>query len=164
MIKAQHFILRCHEEGKISMDDDVEILLVEDNPSDVELTVRALKKSNTTGKILVVTDGAQALDFIFHTGAYAGNSTSNPLKLILLDLKLPKVDGIEVLRKIKSDEAARVIPIVILTSSDEGKDVAECYGLGANSYIVKPVDFNKFIKTVMDIGLYWLSINKPFIA
>ena len=145
----------------MGMDDFVEILLVEDNPNDVELTLRALKKNNLANKVLVVTDGAQALDFIFHTGAYAGRGMDNHLKIILLDLKLPKVNGIEVIRKIKSDEKAKVIPIIVLTSSEEEKDVTESYGLGVNSYIVKPVDFDKFAKTVADIGLYWLLINKP---
>ena len=145
----------------MGMDDYVEILLVEDNPNDVELTIRALKKNNLANKVLVVTDGAQALDFIFHTGTYAGRGADNRPKIILLDLKLPKVNGIEVIRKIKSDKATKVIPIVVLTSSEEEKDVAESYGLGVNSYIVKPVDFDKFAKTVADIGLYWLLINKP---
>jgi len=145
----------------MGMDDQVEILLVEDNPNDIELTLRALKKNNLANKVLVVTDGAQALDFIFHTGAYAGRVTDNHPKIILLDLKLPKVDGIEVIRKIKSEMETKVIPIVVLTSSEEEKDVMESYGLGVNSYIVKPVDFDKFAKTVADIGLYWLLINKP---
>ena len=145
----------------MNINEAVEILLVEDNPNDVELTMRALKKNHLANKVLVVIDGAQALDFIFHTGAYAGRGTDNHLKIILLDLKLPKVNGIEVIRKIKSDEKAKVIPIIVLTSSEEEKDVTESYGLGVNSYIVKPVDFDKFAKTVADIGLYWLLINKP---
>ena len=148
----------------MGIDDNVEILLVEDNPNDVELTLRAFKKNNIANKVLVVTDGAQALDFIFHTGAYAGKGTNNNPKIILLDLKLPKVSGIEVLRKIKSDNVTKVIPVVVLTSSEEEKDVTESYGLGVNSYIVKPVDFDKFVKTVADIGLYWLLVNKPPIA
>ncbi len=145
----------------MGMDDHVEILLVEDNPNDVELTLRALKKNNLVNKVLVVTDGAQALDFIFHTGVYAGRGTENHPKVILLDLKLPKVNGIEVIRKIKSNEKTKVIPVIVLTSSEEENDVTESYGLGVNSYIVKPVDFDKFAKTVADIGLYWLLINKP---
>jgi len=145
----------------MGMDDHVEILLVEDNPNDVELTLRALKKNNLVNKVLVVSDGAQALDFIFRTGAYAGKGADNHLKVILLDLKLPKVNGIEVIRKIKSNEKTKVIPVIVLTSSEEEKDVTESYGLGVNSYIVKPVDFDKFAKTVADIGLYWLLINKP---
>ena len=148
----------------MGMDDFVEILLVEDNPNDVELTLRALKKNHLANKVLVVTDGAQALDFIFHTGAYAGRGTDNHLKIILLDLKLPKVNGIEVIRKIKSDEKAKVIPIIVLTSSEEERDVVESYALGVNSYIVKPVDFDKFAKTVAEIGLYWLLVNKSYVV
>ena len=148
----------------MGMDDNVEILLVEDNPNDVELTLRALKKNNLANNVFVAIDGAQALDFIFHTGAFTGKGVYSHPKIILLDLKLPKVSGIEVIRKIKSDEKTKVIPIIVLTSSEEDKDVAESYGLGVNSYIVKPVDFNKFAKTVADIGLYWLLVNKPPIA
>lgn len=145
----------------MGMDDNVEILLVEDNPNDVELTLRALKKSNLANNVFVAIDGAQALDFIFHTGAFTGKGVYGHPKIILLDLKLPKVSGIEVIRKIKSDEKTKVIPIIVLTSSEEDNDVTESYGLGVNSYIVKPVDFNKFSKTVADIGLYWLLVNKP---
>lgn len=141
--------------------DYVEILLVEDNPHDVELTLRALKKNKIINKVLVATDGAQALDFVFCTGDYKDRDMKSPPKVILLDLKLPKVNGIEVLRKIKSDERTKVIPVVVLTSSEQEKDVAESYGLGVNSYIVKPVDFDKFVKTVADLGLYWLLTNKP---
>ncbi|MFH1396968.1 MAG: response regulator [Candidatus Omnitrophota bacterium] len=143
------------------MDDFVEILLVEDNPNDVELTLRALKKNNLANKVLVVTDGAQALDFIFCTGAYTERGAANNPKIVLLDLKLPKMNGIEVIRKIKSDKKTKDIPVVVLTSSEEEKDVTESYGLGVNSYIVKPVDFTKFAKVVADAGLYWLLINKP---
>lgn len=142
-------------------DDYVEILLVEDNPNDVELTLRALRMNNFANKVLVVIDGAQALDFIFHTGAYAGRGMDNNPKIILLDLNLPKVNGIEVIRKIKSDEKAKVIPIVVMTSSEEEKDMIESYRFGVNSYIVKPLDFDKFVKTVTEIGLYWLLVNKP---
>ena len=145
----------------MGMDDNVEILLVEDNPNDVELTLRALKKSNLANNVFVAIDGAQALDFIFHTGAFTGKGVYGHPKLILLDLELPKVSGIEVIRKIKSDEKTKVIPVIVLTSSEEDKDVTESYGLGVNSYIVKPVDFNKFAKTVAEIGLYWLLVNKP---
>jgi two-component system response regulator len=139
----------------------IEILLVEDNQSDVELVLRAFKKSNLANKIHVVTDGAQALDFIFCTGAYSDRSIKNPPKVIILDLKLPKVDGKEVLRRIKSDERTKVIPVVIMTSSQEESDVFESYHLGANSYIVKPVDFEKFANTITELGLYWIFINKP---
>ena len=141
--------------------NEVEILLVEDNPSDVELTLRALKKHNLANDVHVVKDGAEALEFIFATGAYADRDINNPPKLILLDLKLPKVDGLEVLRKIKSDERTKVIPVVILTSSREEKDIVESYKLGVNSYITKPVNFDKFVKTVQDLGFYWLLLNEP---
>lgn len=145
----------------MNTDDNVEILLVEDNPHDVELTLRALTKNKIINKVLVATDGAQALDFIFCAGVYKDRDMKNPPKVILLDLKLPKVSGIEVLRKIKSDERTKAIPVVVLTSSEQERDVAESYGLGVNSYIVKPVDFEKFIKVVGEIGLYWLLTNRP---
>lgn len=160
MIKGQRSILRCQKEVKTGMEDRVDILLVEDNPSDAELTLRALKKNNIASKILVVTDGAMALDFIFHTGAYAGRGPKNYPRIILLDLKMPKVNGIEVIRKIKSDKNTKSIPIVVLTSSEEEKDVTESYALGVNSYIVKPVEFDKLTKVVADVGLYWLLLNK----
>ncbi len=145
----------------MGIDESIEILLVEDNTADVELTLRALKKNNIANKVLVATDGAQALDYVFCTGAYKDRNMKSPPKVILLDLKLPRVNGLEVLRKIKSDERTKVIPVVVLTSSDQEKDVTESYGLGVNSYIVKPVDFDKFIKVVADLGLYWLLTNKP---
>lgn len=145
----------------MGIDESIEILLVEDNTADVELTLRALKKNNIANKVLVATDGAQALDYVFCTGAYKDRNMKSPPKLILLDLKLPRVNGLEVLRKIKSDERTKVIPVVVLTSSDQEKDVTESYGLGVNSYIVKPVDFDKFIKVVADLGLYWLLTNTP---
>jgi two-component system, response regulator len=141
-----------------------EILLIEDNPNDVELTLRAFKKSNLDNKVHVVTDGAQALDFIFCTGAYADRNIKSPPKVVLLDLKLPKVDGKEVLRRIKSDERTKVIPVVILTSSQEESDVVESYHLGANSYIVKPVDFEKFVHMIAGFGMYWIFINKPSVV
>jgi len=138
---------------------DVEILLVEDNPHDVELTLRALKKHNLANKVQVVKDGAEALDFIFHTGSFAGQS--NHLKVILLDLKLPKVSGLEVLQRLKNEESTRSIPVVVLTSSHEDRDIQECYRLGVNSYVVKPVEFEAFAKTVAEMGFYWLLVNKP---
>jgi len=141
--------------------NDIEILLVEDNPDDVELTLRALKKNNLANSVHVVKDGAEALEFIFGTGAYAERDINKTPKVILLDLKLPKVNGLEVLRKIKSDERTKVIPVVVLTSSQEERDIVESYKLGVNSYITKPVDFDKFIKTVADMGFYWLLVNKP---
>jgi len=139
---------------------DVEILLVEDNPNDAELALRALKKNNLANKIHLVKDGAEALEFIFAAGAYAGRNIGNKPKVIFLDLKLPKVDGLEVLRKVKSDERTRSIPIVVLTSSHEERDVVESYKFGVNSYIVKPVDFDKFIHAVAELGMYWMLLNK----
>jgi CheY-like chemotaxis protein len=140
--------------------NEVEILLVEDNPQDVELTLRALKKHNLANRVHVVKDGAEALDYIFASGAYEGRGIGKTPKVILLDLKLPKVDGLEVLRKVKADERTKTIPIVVLTSSREEKDMVESYKLGVNSYIVKPVDFNKFVDAVGDLGLYWLLLNE----
>ncbi len=139
---------------------DVEILLVEDDPRDAELTLRALKKNNLANLVHVVGDGAEALDFIYATGAYAARQL-NHLKVILLDLKLPKVSGLEVLQKLKSDERTKAIPVVVLTSSHEDKDIKECYKLGVNSYVVKPVEFDDFARTVVQMGLYWLIVNKP---
>lgn len=139
---------------------DVEILLVEDNPNDAELALRALKKHNLANKIHLVKDGAEALDFLFANGAYAGRNIGNKPKVIFLDLKLPKVDGLEVLRKVKSDERTRLIPIVVLTSSHEERDVVDSYKFGVNSYIVKPVDFDKFIQAVAELGMYWMLLNK----
>ena len=138
----------------------VEILLVEDNPQDVELTLRALKKHNLANKVHVAKDGAEALDYLFASGAYEGRDIGKTPKVILLDLKLPKVDGLEVLRKVKAVERTKTIPIVVLTSSREEKDMVESYKLGVNSYIVKPVDFNKFVDAVGDLGLYWLLLNE----
>ncbi|MER3446493.1 MAG: two-component system response regulator [Candidatus Dadabacteria bacterium] len=140
--------------------NEVEILLVEDNPNDVELTLRALKKHNLTNRMHVAKDGTEALDFIFATGAYAGRDINHHPRVILLDLKLPKVDGLEVLARVKSDERTRVIPVVVLTSSREEKDIVESYKLGVNSYIVKPVDFDKFVQSVSELGLYWLLLNQ----
>lgn len=138
----------------------VEILLVEDNPNDAELALRALKKNKLTNKIVVVKDGEEALDFIFATGKFSSRIDEKEPRLILLDLKLPKVSGLEVLEKIKSDPVKRLIPVVVLTSSKEEKDIVESYRLGVNSYIVKPVDFEKFVEAVNDLGLYWLLLNQ----
>jgi CheY-like chemotaxis protein len=140
--------------------EDVEILLVEDNPNDVELTLRALKKQNMANKVFVVKDGAEALDFIFATGTFSQRKIENRPKVILLDLKLPKVDGVEVLRRVKSDERTKQTPVVMLTSSQEDRDVMETYNLGVNSYIVKPVDFGNFVHAVSELGVYWGSLNK----
>ena len=137
----------------------VEILLVEDNPNDAEMAIRALKKSNIANNLVHLRNGVEALDFIFGAGTFAGRDTEISPKLILLDLKMPRVDGIEVLRKIKSDERTKKIPVVILTSSQEDPDIQTCYQLGANSYIVKPVEFDNFIKTVADLGMYWMVLN-----
>jgi len=138
----------------------IEILLVEDNPQDVELTLRALKRHNLANKVHVVKDGAEALDFLFATGSYAERDMNHTPKVILLDLKLPKVDGLEVLRRIKSDERTKTIPVVVLTSSREEQDMVDSYKLGVNSYIVKPVDFDKFVDAVGELGLYWLLLNE----
>ena len=145
----------------MTITNEIEILLVEDNPNDVELTLRALKKNNLTNRVHVVKDGAEALEYIFANGAYAHRKIEDHPRVILLDLKLPKVDGLEVLRKIKSDERTKVIPVVVLTSSKEERDLVESYKLGANSYITKPVDFDSFVKAVAELGLYWLLLNQP---
>lgn len=139
----------------------VEILLVEDNPDDVELTLRAFSKHHLTNRIHVVRDGAEALEFLFATGRYADRSTVDVPKAILLDLKLPLIGGLEVLRRIKADERTSRIPVVVLTSSKEEPDIIESYELGVNSYIVKPVDFQQFTEAVRQLGLYWLLLNQP---
>jgi two-component system, response regulator len=139
----------------------VEILLVEDSPQDLELAQRALRKANLTNHIQVARDGAEALDFIFCEGAFSTRKIEDPPKVILLDLKLPKVDGLEVLRRIKDDERTRMIPVVVLTSSKEQSDVVESYRLGVNSYIVKPVNFESFARAVQELGMYWLLLNQP---
>lgn len=138
----------------------IEVLLVEDNIDDANLTIRALKKNNLANQLFHVKDGVEALDFIYGQRQYAGRNTVKP-KLILLDLKMPKVDGKEVLKKLKSDVLTKDIPIVMLTSSKEDPDIKACYELGANSYIVKPVEFDKFQKTVSELGMYWLITNQP---
>ncbi len=142
------------------IEQDVEILLVEDNPNDAELTIRALKKQNLANRLHWVKDGAEALDFIFTKGIYSNRNSENKPKVILLDLKLPKVDGLEVLKKLKEDEQTRMIPVVVLTSSREEEDMVKSYSYGVNSYIVKPVDFEKFMTAVSNLGLYWLLLNK----
>lgn len=139
----------------------IEILLVEDNPDDAELTLMALKKNHVANRIMHVKDGAEALDFLLATGAYEGKDIPRHLKIILLDLKLPKVDGLEVLQMIKSDERTKVIPVVVLTSSKVEKDITKCYQLGANGYIVKPVGFDNFTKAIVGLGMFWLLINQP---
>jgi CheY-like chemotaxis protein len=139
----------------------VEILLVEDNATDAELCIRALKKHNLANNLVWVKDGAEALDFLFATGAYSDRDVTTPPKIVLLDLRLPKVDGMDVLRKVKSDERTQAIPVVVLTSSKEDRDIAESYQLGVNSFISKPVEFDAFAKTVSELGLYWLLVNRP---
>jgi len=139
------------------------ILLVEDNADDEALTLRALKKNNITNTIVVARNGVEALDYLFGTGQYAGRDTSVQPELILLDLKLPKVDGFEVLRKLRADERTKLLAVVILTSSTEQQDIVNGYGLGANSYVRKPVDFQHFMDAVRQLGLYWLVLNeRPF--
>jgi two-component system response regulator len=138
----------------------VEILLVEDNPNDVELTIRALKKNNLANSVHVVSDGAEALNFLFRNGPYSDRETTKPPRVIFLDLKLPKVDGLEVLRQVKEDERTRAIPVVVLTSSKEERDMVESYKLGVNSYISKPVHFDKFVDAVAELGFYWLLLNR----
>ncbi len=140
---------------------EIEILLVEDNFNDAELTLRALKRRNLANRLVHVKDGAEALDFILGKGAYAGRDITQHPKVILLDLKLPKVDGLEVLRALKASERTRNIPVVVLTSSAEQRDVIDSYQLGVNSYIVKPVDFENFSKAVTDLGCYWVLLNRP---
>ena len=139
---------------------EVDILLVEDNPLDVEMTLRALEKNRLTNKILVVNDGEEALDYLYGRGKFESKEINNCPKIILLDLKLPKVDGKEVLQAIKSDPERKSIPIIVLTSSTQERDIVESYQLGVNSYIVKPVEFDKFVDAINDIGLYWLLLNK----
>ena len=139
----------------------VEILLVEDNPDDEELALHALRKANLANHIRVVRDGAEALEFVFCTGEFVERNINQTPKVILLDLKLPKVNGLEVLRLIKGDERTRDIPVVVMTSSREERDVVETYKLGVNSYIVKPVDFEQFLAAVQQVGLYWLLLNQP---
>ena len=141
--------------------EEANILLVEDNPTDAELTMRALKKNNLANQLVWVKDGAEALEFIFATDRYSERNVDNFPKLILLDLRMPKVDGLEVLQKIKADERSRRIPVVVLTSSQEDRDIVESYKLGVNSYVSKPVEFDDFINAVSTLGFYWMLINNP---
>jgi len=141
--------------------EQANILLVEDNPTDAELTMRALKKNNLANQVVWVKDGAEALEFIFATGRYSERDVDNFPRLILLDLRMPKIDGLEVLQKIKADERSRRIPVVVLTSSQEDRDIVESYKLGVNSYVSKPVEFDDFINAVSTLGFYWMLINNP---
>jgi CheY-like chemotaxis protein len=142
------------------MSHEVEILLVDDSAEDVELTVLALRRHKLSNDIQIAEDGAEALDFLFCRGAYSGRSFANSPKLVLLDLKMPKVDGLEVLREIRGDERTKSIPVVILTSSQEQRDLIDGYNLGVSAYIQKPVDFEQFAETIRQIGMFWLLINK----
>jgi CheY-like chemotaxis protein len=144
-----------------SMAHEVEILLVEDNPTDAELCIRAFKSNKLANRLVWVKDGAEALEFLFGIGAYAGRNVADKPKVILLDLRLPKVDGLQVLREVKADERTRTIPVVVVTTSKEDRDVTESYNLGVNSYISKPVAFEEFAETMNRLGMYWLMINKP---
>jgi two-component system response regulator len=141
--------------------DKVEVLLVEDNPTDAELCIRALRESKLANELVWVKDGAEALDFLFREGAYAGRNNVETLKVVLLDLRLPKVDGLEVLRRIKTDDRTKTLPVVVLTSSKEDRDIVESYNYGTNSFISKPVSFEAFSETVAKLGLYWLVVNRP---
>ena len=142
------------------MNDSVEILLVEDNPSDIKLAMHAFRKHNLANRVKVLRDGAEALEYIFCTDRYAERNALGYPKVVLLDLKLPLVDGLEVLRRIKSDPATRSIPVVVMTSSSEDRDIVESYQLGVNSYVQKPVDFEQFMDAVSKLGLFWLLVNK----
>lgn len=143
------------------MNDKFDILLVEDNLSDAELTIRALKKISIINTLLHLQNGEEALDYLFATGHYAKRNIHEIPKVVLLDLKMPKVDGLEVLKKMKEDDRTKIIPVVLLTSSKEDKDILDGYKLGVNSYIVKPVEYQNFVKAVSDVGLYWLLTNQP---
>jgi CheY-like chemotaxis protein len=140
--------------------NEVEVLLVEDNPSDAELTLRALKKRNLANRLFHAKDGAEALDFLFAQGSFSNRRVEDAPKVVLLDLKLPKVDGLEVLRKIKTDERTRKIPVVVMTSSREDRDLDQSYELGVNGYVVKPVEFEDFSRAVSELGFYWLLLNE----
>jgi two-component system response regulator len=143
------------------MSHDVEILLVEDSPEDAELTIRSLRRNKIANEIQVVEDGAEALDFLFCRGAYQDRTFPDPPKLVLLDLKLPKIGGLDVLRAMRADERTKAIPVVILTSSKEERDLIDGYNLGVNAYAQKPVDFEQFSETVRQIGMFWMLINQP---
>lgn len=138
----------------------VDILLAEDSDADAEMTMRALRRNNIGNAVHRVRDGQEALDFLYQTGAYEGCTPARLLKLVLLDLKMPKVDGVEVLRRLRATEATSMLPVVIMTSSNEERDVTQSYLHGANSYVVKPIDFAQFAKTVVDVGLYWIVTNR----
>ena len=140
---------------------EVEIVLVEDNPNDAELAIRALKGYNLANKLMWLKDGVEALDFIFAQGQYSDQSIEDVPKVVLLDLKLPRIGGLEVLEKVKSDTRTKSIPVVVLTSSSEERDIIASYNLGVNSYVIKPVDFDKYVDAIKEVGLYWMSLNQP---
>lgn len=142
------------------MNQELQILLVEDNINDAELTIRALKKNNLANQLVHVKDGEEALQYLFAEGKYAGRRIDDEPKVILLDLKMPKITGLEVLERIKADERTKRIPVVVLTSSNQDPDIQTCYDLGVNSYVVKPVEFDAFVKAVSELGLYWMILNK----
>jgi two-component system, response regulator len=143
------------------MNQEIEVLLIEDNPNDAEMTMRALRKHNFANRLLHLKDGAEALDFLFAEGEHSARQRELMPKMILLDLKMPKVSGIEVLVKIKADERTKKIPVVMLTSSQEDPDIKRCYELGVNSYVVKPLEFDEFHKVISNLGLYWMIVNQP---
>jgi len=143
------------------MNTSIEILVIEDNPSDLELTMHALTKYNLANKIHVARDGEEALDFLFCRGAFSGRDPESPPRIVLLDLKLPKVDGLDVLRAIKADRRTKAVPVVIMTSSNQQRDMVESYQLGVNSYIQKPINFVEFQEVIQKLGYYWLVVNKP---
>lgn len=149
------------EKEHVNQNLQVEILLIEDSKLDAEMTLRALKKNRIANRVVHMSDGEAALDFLFGTGMYSGRSIENKPKLIMLDLKMPKVGGLEVLERIKSNEQTKRIPVVVLTSSKENPDIEKCYDLGANSYIVKPVGFQNFTNAISTSGMYWMIINQP---
>jgi two-component system, response regulator len=157
--KEPRFI--SHWQNNLKMHNEVDILLVEDNMLDAELTIRALRKNNLANKLVHLRDGAEALDFLFAQKKYADRMLTDTPKVILLDLKMPKVSGIEVLERIKADGRTKKIPVVMLTSSREDPDILACYALGVNSYVVKPVEFEAFVKAVSNLGLYWMLLNQP---
>lgn len=142
------------------MKKDIEIVIIEDNPNDAELMLRSLRKNNLANSMIVLEDGEQALDYLFRRGQYADSDSSEGPKVVFLDLKLPKVDGLEVLKQVKSNMQTKKIPVIIVTSSKEDPDIATAYELGANSYIVKPVNFNNFVETINQLGMYWLLVNE----
>ena len=161
-MKAQRSILRCRERLLEMTDTNAfEILFVEDNPRDAELTLRALRKHNLADQIVHVSDGAEALDFLFERGKYKDHASGKLPRVIFLDLKLPKLSGLEVLRVIKQDQRLYAIPVVIVTSSSEDPDIKSAYELGANSYVIKPVEFDAFSEAMSSLGLYWLMVNRP---